>query len=152
MVASWAPAAQGPSHDVTGYAYWAHPFYFCKLHTFSFFCLVSVFFAQEGPPNEFFDTFFGRVFGPARVRISYVFSLRRDPEQVFLHFFRKRFRTRACTDFLGKRTQERLFLQCQKSECKISCRVRGMGPPQGPAFACTVTTINKTKQKKLKKT
>ena len=73
------------------------------------------------------------------------------PERVFLHFFRRRFRTRACTDFLGKRTQERLFLQRQKSECKISYRVRGMGPPQGPAFACTVTTINKTKQKKLKK-
>merc|ERR1712023_260632 len=78
-------------------------------------------------------------------------SLRRDPERVFLHFFRKRFRTRACTDFLGKRTQERLFLQRQKSECKISYRVRGMGPPQGPAFACTVTTINKTNQKKTKK-
>ena len=78
-------------------------------------------------------------------------SLRRTPERVFLHFFRRRFRTRACTDFLGKRTQERLFLQRQKSECKISYRVRGMGPPQGPAFACTVTTINKTKQKKLKK-
>ena len=27
-----------------------------------------------------------------------------------------------------------------------------MGPPQGPAFACTVTTINKTKKQKLKKT
>ena len=34
MVASWAPAAQGPSHDATFYASWAHPFYFCKLHTF----------------------------------------------------------------------------------------------------------------------
>ena len=67
-----------------------------------------------------------------------------------IHFFRKGFRARACTDLLGKRTQERLFLQRQKSECNTSYRVRGMGPPQGPAFACTVTTINKTKQKKLK--
>ena len=78
MVASWAPAAQGPSHDATFYAPWAHPFYFCKLHTFAFFGPVSVFFAHEGPPNEFFGTVFGRVFGPARVRISYAFSLRSD--------------------------------------------------------------------------
>ena len=27
-----------------------------------------------------------------------------------------------------------------------------MGPPQGPAFACTATTINKIKKQKLKKT
>ena len=75
----------------------------------------------------------------------------RDPVPKFLHFFWKGFRTRACTDFLGKLTQERLFLQRQKSEYKRSFRVRGMGPPQGPAFACTVTTINKTNNKKLKK-
>ena len=43
-------------------------------------------------------------------------------------------------------------MQRQKSEYKRSYRVRGMGPPQGPAFACTVTTINKTKKQKLKKT
>ena len=73
----------------------------------------------------------------------------RDPVPKKIHFVRKGFRARACTDLLGKRTQERLFLQRQKSECNISYRVRGMGPPQGPAFACTVTTINKTKQKKL---
>ena len=75
----------------------------------------------------------------------------RDPVPKILHFFWKGFRARACTDLLGKRTQERLFLQSKKSEYKRSYRVRGMGPPQGPAFACTVTTINKTKQKKLKK-
>ena len=46
--------------------------HFCKLHTFSFFGPVSVFFAQEGPPNEFFGTFFGSVFGRARVQISNV--------------------------------------------------------------------------------
>ena len=40
---------------------------FCKLHTFSFFGTVPVTIAQAGPPNEFFHTFFGRVFGPARV-------------------------------------------------------------------------------------
>ena len=27
-----------------------------------------------------------------------------------------------------------------------------MGPPQGSAFACAVTTVNKTKKQKLKKT
>ena len=75
----------------------------------------------------------------------------RDPVPKILHFFWKGFRTRACTDFLGKLTQERLFLQRRKSEYKRSYRVRGMGPPQGPAFACTVTTINKTKKEKLKK-
>ena len=69
----------------------------------------------------------------------------RDPVPKKIHFFRKRFQTRAYTDLFGKHTQERLFLQRQKSECKISYRVRGMGPPQGPAFACTVTTINTTK-------
>ena len=51
-------------------------FYFCNTHTFSFLGPVSGFFAQEGPPNEFFCTFFGRVFAPARVQISYANSLR----------------------------------------------------------------------------
>ena len=45
-------------------------FDFCILQTFLFFCPVSVFLAQKGPPNEFFCTFFGRVFGRARVQIS----------------------------------------------------------------------------------
>ena len=83
MVASWAPAAQGPSHDVAFYAYWAHAFYFCKLHTFSFFGPVSVFFAQEGPPNEFFYTFWGRAFAPAPVQIFNGSLLR----SVFLFLF-----------------------------------------------------------------
>ena len=74
------------------------------------------------------------------------------PGRVFLHFFRKGFCIRACTDFLGKLTQERLFLQRRKIVFKRSYRVRGMGLPQGPAFACTATTINKTKKQKLKKT
>ena len=42
-------------------------------------------------------------------------------------------------------------LQRQESEYKTSYTVRGMGPPQGPAFACTATTTNKTNQKQLKK-
>ena len=74
------------------------------------------------------------------------------PERVFLHFFRKGFRTRACTDIIWKLAQEMFFLQRRKSVFKSSYGVRGMGPPQGPAFACTVTTINKTKKQKLKKT
>ena len=76
----------------------------------------------------------------------------RDPVPTFFHFFWKRFRTRACTDIIWKLAQERFFLQRRQSEYKRSYRVRGMGPPQGPAFVCTVTTINKTKNKKLKKT
>ena len=74
-------------------------------------------------PFQKFYTFFGRVFGPARVQISYGNSLRRG-----------------------------FFLQRRKNVFKSSYGVRGMGPPQGPAFACTVTTINKTKKQKLKKT
>ena len=42
---------------------------FCKLHAFSFFGTVPVTIAQAGPPNEFFHTFFRRVFGPSRVRM-----------------------------------------------------------------------------------
>ena len=57
-------------------------FYFCNTHTFSFLGPVLVFLAQEGPPDEF-----------------------------LLHFFRKGFRTRACTEIIYKLTQERFFLQ-----------------------------------------
>ena len=123
LVVSWAPAAQGPSHDVTGYAYWAHPFYFCKLHTFSFFGPVSVFFAQEGPPNEFFGTFFGSVFGRARVQISNVPLLK----SVF-------------------------FCNVKKVRSKDLIGYAAWGLPQGPAFASTLTISNKTKKPKLKKT
>ena len=76
----------------------------------------------------------------------------RDPVPKILHFFWKGFRTRACTEIIYKLTQERLFLQRKTSVFKRSSRVRGMGPPQGPAFACTVTILNKTKKQKLKKT
>ena len=44
----------------------------------------------------------------------------RDPVPTKLHFFWQGFRTRACTDFLCKLSQERLFLQRQKSEYKRS--------------------------------
>ena len=96
---------------------------FCKLHTFSFFGPVSVFFAQEGPPNEFFCTFFGRVFGPARVQISNVPLLR----SVF-------------------------FCSVEKVRSKDPIGYAAWGLPQGPAFACTLTILNKTKKQKLKKT
>ena len=72
LVRRGRPASQGPSHDATFYAPSFLRNNFCKLHTFSFFCPVSVFFAQERPPNEFFCTFFGSVFGRARVQISNV--------------------------------------------------------------------------------
>ena len=71
----------------------------------------------------------------------------RDPVTKKMHFLWKGFRTRACTDVVDKLTQEQLSLQRQESEYKRSYRVCGMGPPQGPAFACTVTTINKRKLK-----
>ena len=74
----------------------------------------------------------------------------RDRIPKILHIFWKGFRTRACTDFLGKLTQERLFVQRKKSEYQRSYRVRGMGPPDGPAFVSTVTIMNKRKNKNSK--
>ena len=53
------------------------------------------------------------------------------PERVFCHFFRKRFRTRACTDLQCTFAQKCFFLQRKKSAFKRSYRVRGMGPPPG---------------------
>ena len=96
---------------------------FCKLHAFSFFGPVSVFFAQEGPPNEFFGTFFGSVFGRARVQISNVPLLK----SVF-------------------------FCNVKKVRSKDLIGYAAWGLPQGPAFACTLTILNKTKKQKLKKT
>ena len=122
MVASWAPAAQGPSHDATFYAPSFLRNNFCKLHTFSFFGPVSVFFAQEGPPNEFFR-----------------------------HFFRKRFRTRACTDLQCTFAQKCFFCNVKKMCSKDLIGYAAWGLPQGPAFACTLTMSNKTKKQKLKK-
>ena len=55
------------------------------------------------------------------------------PERLFLHFFRKLFRTRLCKDIIYTFAQKRSFLQRRKSVCKRSCTVRGMRPPQGPA-------------------
>ena len=121
MVASWAPAAQGPSHDATFYAPSFLRNNFCKLHTFSFFGPVSVFFAQEGPPNEFFGTFFGRVFGRARVQISNVPLLKS------------------------------VFLQRKKSAFKRSHRVRGMGPPPGTRFCMYSYHTKQNKKAKTKK-
>ena len=55
------------------------------------------------------------------------------PERLFLHFFRKLFRTRLCKDIIYYFAQKRSFLQRRKSVCKRSCTVRGMRPPQGLA-------------------
>ena len=57
---SWAPASQRRSLVATSYASCLGDLLICKLHTFEFFCPVSVLFAQEGPPDEFFCIFFGR--------------------------------------------------------------------------------------------
>ena len=46
---------------------------------------------------------------------------------------------------------EVVFLQRQKNVFKSSCRVRGMGPPHGSAFACAASTISKTKKQRPKK-
>ena len=100
--------------------------FFCNVKTnthFLIFCPVSVFFAQKGPPNEFFCKVFGCVFGPARVQISSTLVLR----SVF-------------------------FLHRQKKVLKSSYRVRGMGPPPGIHFCmcCYHNQQNKkTETKKL---
>ena len=52
-------------------------FYFCNTHTFSFLGPVPGFFAQEGPPDEFFCSFFGRFLGRICYRRRFVKSLRR---------------------------------------------------------------------------
>ena len=72
------------------------------------------------------------------------------PRSNFFYFFWKRFRTGACTDIQCTFAQKCFFLQRQKSVFKSSFRVRGMGPPQGSALACAVSTIDKPKKKKLK--
>ena len=123
LVVSWAPAAQGPPHDATFYAYCLLGFYFCKLHTFScFLSCLGVLCSEE------------------------------TPERVFRHFFRKRFRTRACTDLQCTFAQKCFFCNVKKVRSKDLIGYSAWGLPQGPAFACTLTISNKTKKQKLKKT
>ena len=76
----------------------------------------------------------------------------RDPVRVFLHFFWKRFRTRACTDIQHTCAQKWLFLQRQKNVCKSSYRVRGMGPPPGTRFCMYSYHTKQNKKAKTKKT
>ena len=98
-------------------------FYFCKLHTFSFFWYCLGDHCSGG-----------------------------TPERVFLHFFRKRFRTRACTDLQCTFAQKCFFCNVKKVRSKGPIGYAAWGLPQGPAFACTLTILNKTKKQKLKKT
>ena len=73
-------------------------------------------------PFEFFCTFFGSVFGPARVQISSTSVLRSV-----------------------------VFCSVKKRCSKAPKGYAAWGLPQGSTFACAVTTINKTKKLKLKK-
>ena len=119
---SWAPASQGRSHDATFYA--SCPSFLLLLHFTHFLICLSCLGALRSEGT---------------------------PERVFLHFFRKGFRTGACTDIQHPCAQKCFLLQCQRNMFKSSCRVRGMGPPQGSAFACAASTINKTKKLRPKK-
>ena len=74
------------------------------------------------------------------------------PERVFWHFFRKRFRTRACTDLQCTFAQKCFFCNVKKVRSKDLIGYAAWGLPQGPAFACTLTISNKAKKQKLKKT
>ena len=74
------------------------------------------------PRSSVFCTFFGSVFGPARVQISSTLVLRSG------------------------------FFAASKKMCsKALIGYAAWGLPQGSTFACAVTTINKTKKLKLKK-
>ena len=76
----------------------------------------------------------------------------RDPVPKFLHFFWKGFRTRACTDLQCTLAQKCFFCNVKKVRSKGPIGYAAWGLPQGPAFACTLTILNKTKKQKLKKT
>ena len=74
------------------------------------------------------------------------------PVRVFLHFFWKRFRTRACTDIQHPCAQKCFFfLQRQKNVVKSSYRVRGMGPPPGIHFCMCCYHNQQNKKTKTKK-
>ena len=74
-------------------------------------------------------------------------SLRRDFEQVFcIFFFRRVFGPARVQIFYVPLLRSVFVLQRQTNVFKSSCGVRGTGPPQGSAFACAVTTVNKTKK------
>ena len=75
----------------------------------------------------------------------------RDPVRVFLHFFWKRFRTRACTDIQHTCAQKCFFLQRQKNVSKSSYRVRGMGPPPGIHFCMCCYHNQQNKKTETKK-
>ena len=74
------------------------------------------------------------------------------PGPVFLHFFWKGFRTRACTDLQCTLAQKCFFCNVKKVRSKGPIGYAAWGLPQGPAFACTLTILNKTKKQKPKKT
>ena len=77
----------------------------------------------------------------------------RDPVPKILHFFWKGFRTRACTDLQCTLAQKCFcFCSVEKVRSKDPIGYAAWGLPQGPAFACTLTILNKTKKQKLKKT
>ena len=73
------------------------------------------------------------------------------PERLFLHFFRKLFRTRLCQDYIYYFAQKKSFLQRRKSVCKRSFTVRGMQPPQGPTCVRTLYRIHAKTIEKNKK-
>ena len=77
----------------------------------------------SGTPFQKFYTFFGRFFGRACLRPRYVKSLRSG-----------------------------FFCNVKKVCSKGHIGYAAWGLPQGPAFACTLTILNKTKKQKLKKT
>ena len=111
--ASWAPASQGPSLVATFYATCPGVLLLVQYTHFLIFRSCLGVLCSGG-----------------------------TPERVFLHFFRKGFCTRACTDFLGKLTQERLFLQRKKSEYKSSHGVRGIGASSGTRFCMYLSLIH----------
>ena len=79
-------------------------------------------------------------------------SLRRDPRTSFFAIFLDAFSDPRVYRYPAHLCSEVFFfLQRQKNVFKSSCRVRGMGPPHGSAFACAASTINKTKKQRPNK-
>ena len=114
MVASWAPAAQGPSHDATFYASWAHPFYFCRLHIFFHFLVLSRCSLLRRDPRTSFFVLFSEGFSDPRVYRSPMYRC----SEVFF------------------------FCSVEKVRSKDPIRYAAWALPQGPAFACTLTILN----------
>ena len=79
--------------------------------------------------------------------------LRRDPRTSFLALFSEGFSDpRVYRSPMHPCSEVFFFCNVKKVRSKGPIGYAAWGLPQGPAFACTLTILNKTKKQKLKKT